>query len=177
MSVLYATASELASYLQQDVDTATATLVLQTASQMFSSRADTMFAPTTVTYTTLGTGCTQLVLPFRPVTAVSAVRVATVVVTDYTRIKSTLYRSSGFGTWAFPPQTVEVDLTHGYATVPDDVKGAVLDMAALAYAVPVGAVTSESIDDYSVRFGNSSSVRLTPIAEDLADRYRGTWAG
>jgi hypothetical protein len=46
---MYATAAELASYL-------------------------TMFVPTTVTYQIEGLGSTQLRLPFRPVTAVSAVR-------------------------------------------------------------------------------------------------------
>ena len=38
---LYATASELASYLQQDLDTASATLALTLASGAFSGAAET----------------------------------------------------------------------------------------------------------------------------------------
>lgn len=182
MSVMYATPAELAEYLKQDVDTATATLALQVASQLFSTRAHTMFAPTTVTYQVEGRGSTQLRLPFRPVTAVSAVRVisngVTTVVTDYTRIKATLYRLAGFGSLgAYPPDLVEVDLTHGYAAASDDVRGAVLETAGASYSSPDVTVKSESIDDYSVTSAaNSGGVMLTPAAEKLADMYRGTFA-
>lgn len=173
---LYATPTELADYLQQDVDTATATLVLTVASGQFSLYADTQFASTAATYTTLGTPFLNLPLPFRPVIAVQAVRINGVTVTGYTLIKNTLYRSAGFGTpLNDPPDKVEVDLTHGYTTVPDDVKAAVLDMAAQAYAVPVGAVIAENIDDYAVKYTNTGGgVQLTSFARDLAALYRGT---
>lgn len=179
---MYATAAELASYLEQDVDTSTATLALQTASQLFSTRANTMFAATTVTYQVEGFGYRQLRLPFRPVTAISAVRVintaGTTVITDYVRIKNILYRLAGFGTpGAFPPDLVEVDLTHGLVPCPDDVKGAVLETAGAAYSSPDVTVKSESIDDYTVSSAaNSGGVMLTPAAEKLADLYRGTFA-
>lgn len=174
----YATPSELASYLQQDLDASTANLVLTLASGQFSARADTWWAATTATYTRVGTPSTTIDLPFRPVTAVSQVTINGVVITGYTLIKNTLYRAAGFGTpWASPPDVVVVSLTHGYTTVPDDVKAAVLDMAAQAYAAPVAAVTSESIDDYSVRYSaEGGGVKLTPFAERLAEDYRGTFA-
>ena len=181
MSVSYATVSELASYLKQDVDTSTATLNLQTASQMFSTRANTMFNATTVTYQTQGLGYRQLYLPFRPVTAVAQVRIVnqfsgTLVITDYSRIKTVLYRLIGFGVpGMFPPDMVEVDLTYGYATVPDDVKGAVLESAAIAYDNPDPAVSSEQIDDYVIKSAPlSGGVMLSPAAATLADLYRGT---
>lgn len=175
---LYATPEELASYLQQDVDTATATLVLTVASAQFSRAADTQFAATTATYTTLGMPFRYLVLPFRPVIAVQAVRINGATVTGYTLIRSTLYRPAGFGTpLNDPPDVVEVDLTHGYTSVTDDVKAAVLDTAAQAYSIPVAAVIGENIDDYAVRYANASGgVQLTPFARDLAALYRGTLA-
>jgi hypothetical protein len=183
LSVQYATASELASYLEQDVDTSTATLALQVASALFSTRADTMFAATTVTYQAPATGYRWVQLPFRPITAISAVRVitstgVTTTLTDYTRIKRTLYRVGGFGTpGAFPPDLLEVDLTHGLVPCPDDVKGAVLETAGAAYSSPDVTVKSESIDDYTVSSAaNSGGVMLTPAAKDLADLYRGTFA-
>lgn len=182
MSVLYATPSELASYLQMDLDTATATLALQTTSQLFSARAATAFTPVVVTYQTIGQGFWQLQLPYRPIISIQAVRIiglgGNVTVTDYTRIKTVLYRLIGFGVpGMFPPDLVEVDLTHGYATVPDDVKGAVLESAGAAYSSPDVTVKTESIDDYSVSSAaNSGGVMLSPAAMALADLYRGTIA-
>jgi len=129
------------------------------------------------------TGGTKLWLPFRPVTAVSAVRVisqsaGTTTLTDYTRIKSWLYRAAGFGAYyAIPPDLVEVDLTHGYATCPDDVKGAVLETAGAAYLSPDITTVRESIDDYTVQSSASAGgVQLSQSAYTLAGLYRGTFA-
>ena len=181
MSVLYASASDLASFLQQDVDTATATLGLQIASSLFSLRADTMFLPTTVTYRTEAMGYRQQKLPFRPVISIQQVRIinqfsGTLIITDYEQIKTVLYRLIGFGVpGMFPPDALEVDLTHGYAAVPDDVKGAVLETAASAYISPDTTTTGETIDDYSVHFSSlNGGMMLSPSAAMLADLYRGT---
>lgn len=176
MSVSYCTVSELASYLKMDLDTATATLAIQTASQLFSVRAGgTMFVPTTVTYQIVGQGYWQLQLPYRPIISVAAVRVAGQAITDYTRIRSVLYRLIGFGVpGQFPPDLIEVDLTHGYAAVPDDVKFAVLETAGGAYSSPDITVKSESIDDYSLSSAqNAGGMSLSKSAQDLADLYRG----
>lgn len=176
---MYATPSELASYLQKDVDTATATLVLTIASDLFANRANTRFEANSVTYSvpsTDGTANYRIYLPHTPVTAVSAVRINGTAITDFTRIGNVLYRLIGFGfCWAFPPDLIEVDYTHGYTTVPDEVKGAVLETAAQAYDVPVSAVVGESIDDYAVKYATAGGgLQLTPSARDLASMYRGT---
>jgi hypothetical protein len=175
--VQYATASQLAGYLQRDagIDTYSAEQVLQTASALFSAEADTMWAATAVTWSKVVYGGTRLDLPFKPVTAVSAVRVSGVAITGWTLVKNALYRLAGFGSWAaFPPDLVEVDLTHGYTSATDDVKGAVLETAAQAYDVPVGAVVSESIDDYAVRYMTTGGgLQLTASALALAAGYRG----
>jgi hypothetical protein len=69
---------------------------------------------------------------------------------------------------------VEIDYTHGFVSVPDDVKGAVLESAAAAYSSPDVTVKSESIDDYSVSSAaNSGGVMLSPAAMQLADYYAG----
>lgn len=179
---MYATPADLASYLKQDVDTSTATLALQVTSQLFTLRSNTAFQPVSLTYQTIGQGFWQLQLPYRPIISIQAVRIiglgGTITVTDYTRIKTVLYRLIGFGVpGMFPPDMVEVDLTHGFATCPDDVKGAVLESAGTAYSSPDTTVKSESIDDYSISTSaNSSGFMLSPAAEKLADLYRGTLA-
>ena len=183
MAVMYATVAELASFLKQDVDTSTATLALQTASALFSTRAQTWFAPTTVTYQFEALGQRQLYLPLRPVTAVSAVRIinqfsGTLTITDYTRIKTVLYRMIGFGVpGMFPPDMGEVDLTHGYAAPTDDVKGVVLETAGACYMSPDITVAQESIDDYMIKSTpNLGGMSLSPSALALANLYRGTMA-
>jgi hypothetical protein len=182
MSVMYATAAELASFLQKDLDTSSATLAIQIASQLFSTRACTMFAPTSITYQVIGQGYWQLRLPFDPIISVSAVRivgqVSTVTITDYSRIKTVLYRLAGFGVpGMYPPDMVEVDLIHGYATAPDDVKGVVLETAAAAYSSPDTTVVQEMIDDYSIKSSaTAGGMQLSPSAQMLADLYRGTIA-
>jgi hypothetical protein len=172
---LYATASELASYLQKDLDTASAELVLTIASATFARAAERAFTPTTTTYTDTVDGSDTVVLPYQKVTAVSAVRINGATITGWTLRNGVLYRTAGFGyRYAFPPDQIDVDLTHGETTAPDDVKGAVLETAAQAYEVPVGALASESIDDYAVRYATTGGgLQLTESAADLAAGYRG----
>jgi hypothetical protein len=176
---MYATPSDLAGYLQQDVDTYTATLVLTKASALFDTRSRTHWGGTlSTTYSKPGYGQIELVMPFAPLVAVSAVRVAGVTLTanvDYTVIEQSIYRRSGFGIpWRFPPDLVEVDYSYGYATVTDDVVAAVLETAAAAYRSPDLSVISETIDDYSYRSApNIGGMSLTPSARELADFYAG----
>lgn len=181
-----ATPAELASYLQQDVDTSSATLALQAASALFETAAGTKFASTASTYQVEGRGQPVIALPRSPVISVQAVRVAgvTLAASDYTLVISNLYRIIGWGRiWGstvptapyvgFPPELVEVDYTYGYATVPDDVKGAVLETAATAYARPQPGVTFEGIDDYIVKSApNAGGMQLSPAAQLLAEYYR-----
>jgi hypothetical protein len=172
---LLATASELASYLQKDLDTATAELVLAIASARFARDAERAFTPTTATYVDTVDGSTTVVLPYQQVTAVSEVRINGAVITGWSLRNGVLYRTAGFGyRHAFPPDEIAVDLTHGETAVPDDVKGAVLETAAQAYEVPVGAVIGETIDDYAIRYATTGGgLQLTPTAADLAAGYRG----
>jgi hypothetical protein len=170
---LYATALELASYLQRDLDTASATLALTLASGEFSREACTAFTATSETWSALAAGVTEIELPFNKVTAVTAVRVNGVVVTGWTLRGGRLYRSAGFGyRYGWPPDEVEVDVTHGYTTVPDDVKLAVLEIAAGLYENPIAAV-SESIDDHTVRYDPNSRMTAGRPWRDVAADYRG----
>jgi hypothetical protein len=169
----YATASELASYLQKDLDTATAVQALTLASADFSNAADTWFTPTTVTWsTTYANGCWELELPFRNITAVSAVRVNGSAITGWSLRCGFLYRAAGFGyRWSFLPDQVDVDLTYGYTAAPDDVKLATLEIAAGLYDNPTG-VASEQVDDYTVRYNGTPIVPGRPW-RDVAASYRG----
>lgn len=176
---MYCTVAELASFLKQDLDTSTATLAIQATSEMFAKRAHTRFESTAATYSQPGVNAFEIVLPFQPLIAVSAVRINGVAVTDYTVIGPSVYRKIGFGSWsAFPPDLVEIDYTHGYTTVPDDVKGAVLESAGACYSSPDISTRSESIDDYSYRAEpKTGGMTLSESAMALADWYAGALVG
>jgi hypothetical protein len=171
---MYATATELAGYRQEDLDTYSATQALTLATGEFIRVAETVFTATTVTWSVIADGCTALLLPFNDITAVSAVRVNGVAVTGWTLRLDTVYRAAGFGRYCmFPPDQADVDLTYGKTAVPDDVKLAVLEIAASIYEHPVGWV-SETIDDYTVRYDPEK--KISPAGrpwQDVAADYRG----
>lgn len=173
--VMYATAEELAGHLQQDdIDTYSAEQALTLASAEFTAAADTFFTPTSETYVTTGTRAPGIWLPFNHVTAVTDVWVNGVEMVGWLLIGNRLFFPSGFGGYyAGLPSILEVDLIHGYAVVPDDVKYAVLDMAGALFDNPTGAMT-ESIDDYTVRYDTTGQARSSHSWRDVAMRYRGT---
>lgn len=170
-----ATPEELASYMQQDLDLSTAVLVLDIASDRFQTEADTVFTVTAVTYETKGRGQSVIAIPYHPLVAVIAVRVEGVVVdpTEYDPVGQELYRSAGWGGRLWRPSKVEVDLTYGYDSAGDDVKGAVLEAAAGGYSAPNPALSMEQIDDYTVRYAALAvGTQLSPAGIRLAERYR-----
>jgi hypothetical protein len=181
-----ATIADLASFLKQDVDNSTATLALAAASTLFETAADTKFSPTTATYQVEGRGQPVISIPHSPLISVQQVRVngAVLASTEYTLVMNNLYRVVGWGRiWGstvptapyvgFPPELVEVDHTYGYTTVPDDVKGAVLESAGAMYLNPDITTMVEQIDDYRVEFSRvAGGVQLSPAATLLAERYR-----
>jgi hypothetical protein len=181
--VAYPTPSDLASFLQQDVDTATATLVLAKAVGLFEARAKSHWGGSAATtWSKAFSGQPEIILPLAPVVAVVQVRINGTILTPgtgYTLIEQSLYRRIGWGRWsAFPPDLVEVDYTYGYATVTDDAAAAVLETAAAAYAHPDPATILEKIDDYEYRKApNTGGMALTASAAALADWYAGALVG
>ena len=184
MSVMYCTVQELQNFLRLEgtLDPNTATLDIQIVSELFAKRSHTRFESTATTYSQPGTNAFQIILPFQPLIAVSQVRItpfgaATQILatTDYSIIGPSVYRKLGFGNWwRFPPDLVEIDYTHGYTTVPDDVKSAVLESAAAVYMTPDVTVKHESIDGYTFTAErNTGGVSLSPAAQALADYYAG----
>lgn len=168
-----ATAPELASYLQQDLDASTANLALTTASGLFEREANTKFASTAATWVVEGCGQTVLAIPHYPLISITQVRVDSAVIssTDYSLVGQNLYRLAGWGGRLWHPQKVEVDLTYGYTSVPDEVKLAALDIAAGLYQNPTSAV-SEQIDDYTVRYEAGTAILPGPDWQEIAAKYR-----
>lgn len=160
------TAEELASYLQHDLDRATAELAIGGASDTVRGYCGWDIAyEAGVTLTVDGNGARVLTLPTMLLLAVAEVRV------DGTALDPGEYRWTPAGLlwraagWPLAFQIVEVDCDHGYQPVPDAAKVVTLALAARSYVNPerasargVGAVSTS----YDFR-----EVSLSPL-----DQYR-----
>lgn len=184
-----ATPEDLASALQQDLDLATATLLVECATAVVQEAAGQRIVQVVDDQLTImGTSDSWLDLPQIPVTAVSAVTLDGSDVSDWKLIGNRLWRSCGWQTnlgqsWWPPspdrgfayynnrvpePSVVALTVTHGYATGAQELqlaRSAVLSLATKVYSNPSGLI-SESIDDYSASF--ASSVAAMSAAMDAS---------
>lgn len=157
-----ATPEDLASFLQQDLDLATATLLIEAATAVVQEAAggQRILEVAGDTATLIGTTDSKLDLPQIPVTAVTSVTLDGTAVTagaagsvpsTWRRIGNRLWRTDGWQSWIGEPSTVVVVYTHGYAAPHQRLqlaRSAVLTLAAVPYGNPSGA-TQVKIDDYA----------------------------
>lgn len=143
----FATPTELAGFLQQDLDTYSATQALDIASQAIRDHCGWAITQQAGAVETLdGSGGRSVWLKTKLLTAVTSV----------TELGITLTVTSGFDwtdtgqlirvgrCWTCRPRSVVVTYTHGYATVPDSVKGVCLALAGRRYQNP------ETLKSYTV---------------------------
>lgn len=160
-----ATPADLAALLQQDVDTATATLLVEIATAVVQAVAEQRIvrvADDTVTLDLDGYDAgVYLPLPERPVAAVGAVLIGSTAVTDYAPqlSRGRLWRARGWRStlvsYFDQPSAVTVTYTHGYATGHQKLqlaRGTVLSLAAGQYDNPSGANRQIRIDDYAATY-------------------------
>ena len=164
MADLLATPSDLASALQQDVDTATATLWLTAATAVVQEAAGQRIVLVEGEQITLtGTTDSWLRLPQQPVRSVAAVLLDGSAVTGgaagsggstYRLRGARLWRGSGWQTYVGEPSEVTVTYSHGYDTDEQGIelaRGSVIGLARAPYDNP-SAVSREQIDDYNVAY-------------------------
>ena len=156
----FATPAELATYLQREAfaegaETNSAQLALDIASSIVRARTGQDFTLVEDDVVTLDGYGEDLYLPQRPVASVASVltrhrgSLATVdaaLNTDF-EVRGHRLRWVGIGAW---PYEATVTYTHGYETVPDDVKGATLAVAAELHSNPEG-LSASAIDDSNDR--------------------------
>jgi hypothetical protein len=160
-----ASPSDLASLLQKDVDTASATLAIEVCTAVVQAAADGQRIVQVIgdTATVTGTTGQWLRLPQWPVTAVSSVTLDGAALTagvpgsgasTYRLVGNRLYRGSGWQTYCGEPSTVSFVFTHGYPTGDQQLqlgRGAALSLGRGLFENPSGVV-SEKIDDYAVAY-------------------------
>lgn len=180
MATELVTPAELASWLQEDVDTATANLLISQATSLVQeAAAQTLVQVVGDVLELEGQAGPWLDLPQRPVTAIASVVLQagtgipnTLGPTEYVQVGHRLWRQIGWrclntlppvpgmpfhGVPSYPPPSiVKVTCDHGYA--PGDMRleparTAVLALCAQAYTNPGGS-RSVTVDDYTETYSD-----------------------
>lgn len=179
----FATPIELAGFLQKDLDTYSATQALDIASQNIRTACGWNISQETVTAQEFdGTGDQSIWIRTLNLTAVASV------VADGVTLTASDYRFYRYGWlrriyayWPCFPKIVAVTYTHGYATVPDDVKGACLVLAGGKYEEPGGTLRSYTDTVGSVTesrtYATGLPAALVPVDDPEAVIARYTLAG
>lgn len=177
----FASPADLAAYLQRPAftagaETTSAQLALDIASSVVRERTGQDFIVATSTVTLDTHGDEDVRLPQLPVTSVTSVTTrnrgsvtttARTLNTDY-EVRGGRLRWVGIGAW---PYEVTVTYTHGYATIPDDVRGATLAVAAEIYANPEG-LSQSAIDDSNDRHEWTEDSPAERMLKMVERRYR-----
>lgn len=140
-----------------------------------------------------GTGSTKLFLPEIPVSSITSVTVDDVLLdpTYYALAENgVLWRK--YGVWTVGARNISITYTHGYASIPEDVKGVCYRSAARLYQAQlkarrqdfVSGLQSVSVGDWSETYENAggssgesdkgvSAARTLLMSEkDILNRYR-----
>jgi hypothetical protein len=175
---LLATPEDLASALQRDVDTASATLALEVATSIVQSAAGQWIVRKTTTETAWGGPDRVLRLKQRPIISVASVTFGGVLLSQGTA--SGTWRMSASGLWRDlgwaevygEPSSAEVVYTHGYLADDQEIqlaRGVTLSIARGLFTNPDGTVR-EQIDDYSVAYAEAEAA--IDASPGLAARLR-----
>jgi hypothetical protein len=171
----FATVEDLATDLQRNFtaeESATASQALDIATQVIKTYTRQEIEQITADSVVLRrTYHPILLLPEVPVTAVASVNDGTlrVVDVDYEWSEAGVLKRL-YGTWR---TNVTVVYTHGYATIPLDIRGVALSIAARRFTGgPSGNVQAETMGPYRVEYGGTESVVLKPEEIDVLNRYR-----
>jgi hypothetical protein len=171
------TQTELETLLGETLDADVAALLLNTASGVVRGVVgQELSAVTDDVLSIMGTTSVWLLLPQRPVTAVAAVELdgaALTSGTDYKRFGSRLWRAGGWRTCPSEPTAVQVTYSHGYAAGDwrlETARSMVLTLAANKVKNP-GAVESEAVDDYRVRYAVTATDLPEHARANLIEAY------
>jgi hypothetical protein len=174
-----ATASDLASLLQSDLDASTATLVLELATARVQRAAGGQrildVTDTAVIDIDPWSNDYYLPLPQLPVRSVALVVLDGVTITDWVLRNQKLWRLNGWLTTCSQPSQVKVTSSHGLLAGSQGLQLArsmTLSLARMCYPNPTG-VLSEAIDDYKVTYAEADArMQMTPQMEQaIADAY------
>ena len=190
--IQFATAGDVATLLRRDLDMdelTAADLLIESASGVIRAHVrQTISAVANDVAQLRGNWTHRLVLPERPVTGVAAVVAGpTTLVANVDYVwpgREDLLRGPALtngmtadlgrpGHWGGPDLAVQVTYSHGYSTIPFDVRSVTLDLIERRLTRPLGVVR-EDLGRYKVQYtpGEPSGMVLLPSDERALKRYR-----
>lgn len=187
MADMLASLEDLASALQRDVDTASATLALEVSTAVVQAAAGQRIVRVVDEAVTVYGGTDRLlVVPGRPIISVTSVTYGVTLLSQGT-VSGTwrlapggIWRDVGWTDCPWEPSPVTVVRSYGYAPGAQDLqlgRGVALSLARGLFANPDGTV-SEKIDDYAVQFDKASaSLDASPSLKALLRKQYGSKAG
>jgi hypothetical protein len=167
--------TDLAAYLQQDIDTASATIARTMATGVITGYTNQLIESATYTHLLPINADRTLRLPQRPVTAVTSVTVdgsALTVDTDWDwNGYGDLIVLDGWSPSNEDEWQATVVYTAGHATVPDDITAVALSVAGRLFNATPGLV-SEAIDDYRAQYAAGAAVGLLDHEKQILRKYK-----
>jgi hypothetical protein len=173
------TPSELASFLQMDLDTASAVLVIEMATGKIQAACGQRIIGATTTALIDVDFCDWgpwLSLPQSPVRSVATVLIDGVADTEWLLRNQQLWRLAAWNRNWTAPILVTVTYTYGYLAGEPGLQLArdmTLALAGAGYGNPGGSVSSEAIDDYKVSYAEADG--RMQVTDGMRDRLRSTY--
>lgn len=160
---------------------------LDVASTAVREAAGAPISVTTSTVAVEGEPGQWLTLPGQPVTAVSAVLLDGVEVTDWRLVSGRLWRACGWASGC-GPSLVDVTQTHGLTVVPADIVDLVCRMTAGALKAQRAeedgsglaadkVITSERIGDYAVTYASDGRITEMDLPQYWRERLEARFGG
>lgn len=167
---------DFAAYIQQDLDTATATEARTQATNYLRREIGVEFTQASRVHSDRVASWSTYAHLVAPLVSVESVSVngdeSTLTQgTDYERTRRGVICPAGFGSQVDGDYVdLTIVYTGGFATVPDDLRDAGMQLAAMAYLRPKPGVrsTSTQMDDYSVREDYTDEAGGAVVALDPA---------
>ncbi len=173
------TPEELASYLQMDLDTSSAVLVIELATGKVQAAAGQRIMAATSDFVIdveMWQDDEYLPLPQMPVRSVGSVLIDGVAYTDWRLRKQQLWRLAGWNVNANAPTQVTANtVAHGYLAGAQGLQLARdfgLALAAAGYGNPTAA-ESEAIDDYRVTYAEADA--RMQVSASMRDQLQATY--
>lgn len=181
----FATAEDVATVIQRDLsaaETATVEFLLELATAVISSYTGQLFVEDTSTVV-LTPRRGKIRLPQRPVSAVTSVVSASGFPVFYefdgvgTITASPILIANGPDEGTLGTSPLTITYTHGYETIPDDIRAVTVQVASRAFGMPPdkAGVQQESLVSYSYSVGAAAAqgpIGLLAGERLVLDRYR-----
>lgn len=165
--------ADLGAYLRRDLSADDlATIAVNAASQIVRTRTRqtlSLVEDETLTFAIVGEA-RDLLLPELPIIDVDEVRIDDEVELDWRLSENGILTLTGSCSWRTTPAMVEVDYSHGFEVVPDDLRLVALTVAARIYEQ--GTARQEATGSSSITFSVAASTDLSNGEKAICDAYR-----